>query len=185
MALTMINPASSWLKVVELPTITQLMTRTVNGKERTIEEEIFDKSSDQISRLVNKIWLCRCWSPNWNEPQTDSGTPRFGLLTNPYPNRFGDPRSDMGSPFWVPFQFGDKFSWSPNWNEPQTDSGSWLKNPQNDSGIPVLVWGCIDPHFGSGIPESVWGFLWFASPFRFGDPRFGLGIPKPKRGSPN
>jgi hypothetical protein len=28
-------------------------------KERTIEEEIFDKSSDQISRLVNKIWLCR------------------------------------------------------------------------------------------------------------------------------
>jgi len=31
----------------------------VNDKERTIEEEIFDKSSDQIARLVNKIWLCR------------------------------------------------------------------------------------------------------------------------------
>jgi hypothetical protein len=60
MALTiMIDPASSWLEVVELPTITQLMTRKVNGKERTIEEEIFDKSSDRISRLVNKIWLCR------------------------------------------------------------------------------------------------------------------------------
>jgi hypothetical protein len=28
------------------------------GKERTIKEEIFDKSSDQISQLVNKIWLC-------------------------------------------------------------------------------------------------------------------------------
>jgi hypothetical protein len=46
MALTMIDRASSWLKVVELPTITRLMTRKVNGKERTIEEEIFDKSSD-------------------------------------------------------------------------------------------------------------------------------------------
>jgi hypothetical protein len=37
------------------------MTKKVNGKERIIEEEIFDndKSSDRISRLVNKIWLCR------------------------------------------------------------------------------------------------------------------------------
>jgi hypothetical protein len=33
MALTMINPASSWFKVVELPTIMQLMTKKVNGKE--------------------------------------------------------------------------------------------------------------------------------------------------------
>jgi len=49
MALTMINPASSWLEVMELPTITQVMTTKVNGKERTIEEEIFDKSSDQIA----------------------------------------------------------------------------------------------------------------------------------------
>ncbi len=59
MALTMIDPASSWFEVGELPTIMQLMTKKVNGKERTIEEEIFDKSSDQIRRLVNKIWLCR------------------------------------------------------------------------------------------------------------------------------
>jgi len=49
MAPTMIDPASSWLEVVELPTITQVMTKKVNGKERTIEEEIFDKSSDQIA----------------------------------------------------------------------------------------------------------------------------------------
>ena len=48
MALTMIDPASSWLEVVELPTITRVMTKTVNGKERTIEEEIFDRLSDQI-----------------------------------------------------------------------------------------------------------------------------------------
>jgi hypothetical protein len=59
MALTMIDPASSWFKVMELPTIMQLMTKKVNGKERTIEEEILDKSSDQISQLVNKIWLSR------------------------------------------------------------------------------------------------------------------------------
>ncbi len=59
MALTMINSASSWFKVVELPTIMQLMTKKVNGKERTIKKQIFDKSSDQISWLVNKTWLCR------------------------------------------------------------------------------------------------------------------------------
>ena len=59
MALTMIDPASSWLEVVELPTITRVTTKTVNGKERTIEEEIFDKSSDRIAQLFNKIWLRR------------------------------------------------------------------------------------------------------------------------------
>jgi hypothetical protein len=32
MALTMIDPASSWLEVVELPTITRVMTKTVNVK---------------------------------------------------------------------------------------------------------------------------------------------------------
>ncbi len=46
MALTMIDPASSWFKVVELPTIMQLTTKKVNGKERTIKEQIFNKSSD-------------------------------------------------------------------------------------------------------------------------------------------
>jgi hypothetical protein len=36
-----------------------VMTKKVNGKERTIKKEIFDKSSDRISWLVDKIWLCR------------------------------------------------------------------------------------------------------------------------------
>jgi hypothetical protein len=49
MALTMIDPTSGWFEVVELPTIMRLMNRKVNGKERTIKEQIFDKSSDQIS----------------------------------------------------------------------------------------------------------------------------------------
>jgi hypothetical protein len=34
MALTMIDPTSSWFEIVELPTIMQLMTKKVNGKER-------------------------------------------------------------------------------------------------------------------------------------------------------
>ena len=41
--------------------------------------------------------MCPCQSPNWNEPHTASGTPRFGILTTPYPNRFGE----------SPFQYGD------------------------------------------------------------------------------
>ena len=49
MALTMIDPASSWFEIVELPTIWRLITKKENGKERSFEEEIFDKSSDQIA----------------------------------------------------------------------------------------------------------------------------------------
>jgi hypothetical protein len=49
MALTMIDPDSSWFEVVELPTIMRLMTKKVNSKVITIKEEIVDKSSDQIS----------------------------------------------------------------------------------------------------------------------------------------
>jgi hypothetical protein len=59
MALTMIGPASSWFELVELPLVSQLTTTTVNGKAKVSKELIFDKSSDQIARLVNKIWLCR------------------------------------------------------------------------------------------------------------------------------
>ncbi len=59
MALTMIDPASSWFKVAELPVGEQLRWQTVNGKELIIADEIFDKSSELIAKLVNKIWLCR------------------------------------------------------------------------------------------------------------------------------
>ncbi len=44
-----------------------------------------------------------CWSPNWNGPQTDSGTPRFGILTNPYPNRFGESQNRFGDCFFYVF----------------------------------------------------------------------------------
>ena len=55
MCLTMIDPATGWFEVVELPT--KCLTIIRKGKE--IEEVIIDKSSAQISRLFNKTWLCR------------------------------------------------------------------------------------------------------------------------------
>jgi hypothetical protein len=55
MALTMIDPASSWFEIVELPLVTRLTTIMVNGKAKVSEELIFDKSSNQIARLVNKM----------------------------------------------------------------------------------------------------------------------------------
>jgi hypothetical protein len=59
MALTMIDPASSWLKIVDLPLVSRLTTKMVNGtNEKVSKELIFNKSSDQISQSVNKIWLC-------------------------------------------------------------------------------------------------------------------------------
>ncbi len=59
MALTMINPKTSWFKVVELPLFRRLKTVTVNGKESSIVEEIFDKTSEHIAWLISKTWLSR------------------------------------------------------------------------------------------------------------------------------
>jgi hypothetical protein len=55
MALTMIDPSSSWFKIVELPQVSQLTTRLVNRKEKVSNELIIDKASNQITQLVNKI----------------------------------------------------------------------------------------------------------------------------------
>ncbi len=59
MALTMINLASSWFEITELPVLTQLCSQTVNGKELLIADKIFDKILECIVKLVNKTWLCR------------------------------------------------------------------------------------------------------------------------------
>jgi hypothetical protein len=59
MALTMIDPATSWFEVVELPLVRSLKTITVNGKESSFIEKIFDKTTERIARLVNKTWLSR------------------------------------------------------------------------------------------------------------------------------
>ncbi len=65
MCLTMIDPATSWFKIVELPTVVQ---KTIDppasrGKKVTFDkntkvaEPYFDKSSTQISNLVYKTWF--------------------------------------------------------------------------------------------------------------------------------
>jgi hypothetical protein len=58
-ALTMIDPATSWFEVVELPLVRRLKTITDNGKESSIVEEIIDKTSEHIAWLINKTWLSR------------------------------------------------------------------------------------------------------------------------------
>ena len=57
MALTMIDPASRWFKIAELPVVEQLHRQSVNGKELSMADEIFDKTSELIAKLVNKTWL--------------------------------------------------------------------------------------------------------------------------------
>ncbi len=59
MALTMIDTASSWFEIVELPVITQLHRQIVNGKELLTANKFFDKTLDCVAKLVNKTWLCR------------------------------------------------------------------------------------------------------------------------------
>jgi hypothetical protein len=59
MALTMIDPASSWFKIAELSIVKWLRWQTVYGKELLMAGEIFDKTSERIAKLVNKTWLCR------------------------------------------------------------------------------------------------------------------------------
>jgi hypothetical protein len=64
MCLTMINPATSWFEIVELPTVTETVPKGGKGKKATCldytkDAEIFDKTSAQISNLVYKCWFSR------------------------------------------------------------------------------------------------------------------------------
>ncbi len=42
----MINPASNWFEITELPLINQLCKQTFNGKKLLIANKIFDKTLD-------------------------------------------------------------------------------------------------------------------------------------------
>jgi hypothetical protein len=53
MALTMIDPASSWFEIAEMPVVKRLGCQTFNGKELLKADEIFDKTSERIAKLVN------------------------------------------------------------------------------------------------------------------------------------
>jgi hypothetical protein len=67
MCLAMIDPATSWFKILELPTVAQEMTVPPTGKGKKVTfdkntkvaEPYFDKSSAQISNLVYKTWFSR------------------------------------------------------------------------------------------------------------------------------
>ncbi len=50
MALTMINPASSWFKILELPLVIWLLRQTVNDKKLLTANKSFDKISNCIAR---------------------------------------------------------------------------------------------------------------------------------------
>jgi hypothetical protein len=63
----MIDPATSWFEIVELPTVAQETTVPPAGKGKKVTfakytkvpEPYFDKSSAQISNLVYKTWFSR------------------------------------------------------------------------------------------------------------------------------
>jgi hypothetical protein len=60
MCLTMIDPASSWFEIVELPvmeTITPVVTKQGTKTHKITKENYFDKTSTMISHLVNKTWF--------------------------------------------------------------------------------------------------------------------------------
>ncbi len=72
MCLTMIDPATSWLEIGELPTVDQEKTvppvgkgkKVTFNKNTKVAEPYFDKSSARISNLVYKTWFRRythCW----------------------------------------------------------------------------------------------------------------------------
>jgi hypothetical protein len=67
MCLTIIDPATSWFKRVELPTVAQETTvppmgtgkKVTFSKNTKVAEPYFDKFSAQISNLVYKTWFSR------------------------------------------------------------------------------------------------------------------------------
>ncbi len=67
MCLTMINPATIWFEILELPTVAQETTVPPVGKGKKVTfdkntkvtEPYFDKSSAQISNLVYKTLFSR------------------------------------------------------------------------------------------------------------------------------
>jgi hypothetical protein len=76
MALTMINPTYSWFKIAELPVVERLPRQTVNGKELLIADEIFDKISERIAKLVN---ICESYGIK-RKPTTVKNPQANGML---------------------------------------------------------------------------------------------------------
>jgi hypothetical protein len=60
MCLTMIDPATSWFEIVELPKLQREISGSKVPNKNTKEADMtFDNSSAQISNLVYKTWFSR------------------------------------------------------------------------------------------------------------------------------
>ncbi len=65
MCLTMIDPTTSWLEIVEIPTAQEMTVppagigKKVTFAKNTKVANYFDKSLAQISNLVYKTWFSR------------------------------------------------------------------------------------------------------------------------------
>ena len=55
MCLTIIDAATGWLEIVELTVV----EKPLNKKGKIVCQETFDKTSGQMSQIVNKPWFCR------------------------------------------------------------------------------------------------------------------------------
>ncbi len=53
---TMMDPATNWFKIVELPVVAKPGSEI---RDLNVSAEYFDKKSQQVARLVNKLWFCR------------------------------------------------------------------------------------------------------------------------------
>ena len=77
MCMTMIDPATGWFEVVELPTTKVFRNSKKKDEDGNyvnveIPDEIFDKTSASISRLFNRAWLSRY--PRPKEVVCDNGS---------------------------------------------------------------------------------------------------------------
>jgi hypothetical protein len=84
MCLTMIDPASSWFKIVELPvmeTITPIINKKGTKTHKITKENYFDKTSTMITHLVNKTWFSQY--PHCQHIIYDKGS-EFKLHFKPY-----------------------------------------------------------------------------------------------------
>ena len=68
MCLTMIDPATGWFEIVDLP----LIEIPLDKKGKIKCRETFDKHSATIAKLVNKTWFCRY--PRPTEVVYDNGS---------------------------------------------------------------------------------------------------------------
>ena len=56
MCLTMMDPATNWSEIVELPVAEKPSSKI---SYLIISTEYYDKTSEKIVRLVNNLWFCR------------------------------------------------------------------------------------------------------------------------------